>query len=53
VGAEHWKSVDQACDSVIRVASRVEPYKSSSDLMQRNYRTYQRIYPALGSIGRP
>jgi len=53
VGAEHWKSVDQACDSVIRVASRVGPYKSSSDLMQRNYRTYQRIYPALRSIVRP
>ena len=50
VGAQHWKSVDEACDSVIQVASRVQPSKPSSDLMQRNYRTYQRIYPALRSI---
>jgi xylulokinase len=53
VGAQHWKSVDEACDSIIQVASRVPPQKSSSALMQRNYRTYQRIYPALHSIAAP
>jgi xylulokinase len=53
VAAQHWKSVDEACDSVIQVASCVQPSKSLSDLMQRNYRTYQRIYPALRSIVHP
>jgi xylulokinase len=50
VGAQHWKSVDEACDSIIQVASRVPPQQSSSALMQRKYHTYKRIYPALRSI---
>jgi xylulokinase len=50
VGARHWNSVDEACDAVVRVATRVAPRLDSSKLMQKNYSTYRRIYPALRSI---
>jgi len=47
VGAGGWKSVDEACDSVVRVASRVTPNAADSKTMQDGYRTYRKIYPAL------
>jgi xylulokinase len=47
VGAKVWPSVDQACDSVVRVAAGIEPEPEASALMQRNYRVYLQIYPAL------
>src|ERR1017187_5195658 len=47
VGAGAWKSVDEACDSVVRVASRIAPDQAASNTMQRSYRTYRKIYPAL------
>src|SRR5262244_2466066 len=50
VGAKHWKSVDEACDAIVRVASRVTPNAKDSATMQRNYATYRRIYPALRSL---
>ena len=49
VGARHFASVDEACDSVIRVASRVAPNRVSSVLLQKNYATFRRLYPALHS----
>jgi len=50
VGARHWSSVDDACDAVVRVATKVAPRAEASKTMQRNYAVYRRIYPALRSI---
>jgi len=50
VGAAHWSSVDDACDAVVRVASKVAPQADASKTMQNNYAVYRRIYPALRSI---
>ncbi|HEY1424859.1 MAG TPA: xylulokinase [Candidatus Acidoferrum sp.] len=50
VGARHFASVDEACDAVIRVASRVTPQAASSALLQKNYLAFQRLHPALHSI---
>jgi len=50
VGAGAWASVDQACESVVRVASRVSPNKKDSRTLQDAYRKYQDIYPALRQI---
>jgi xylulokinase len=50
VGSGNWKSVDEACDTAVRVAKRVSPSKETSALMQRGYQTYRKIYPALHSI---
>jgi len=51
VGARHFASVEQACDAVVHVASRVKPDPASSTLLQKNYTTFRRLYPALHSIG--
>jgi xylulokinase len=50
VGARHFASVDEACDVVIKVASRVAPDPASSTLLQKNYAKFRRLYPALHSI---
>jgi xylulokinase len=50
VGARYFASVDEACDTVIRVASRVAPDPASSTLLQKNYAKFRRLYPALHSI---
>jgi len=50
VGARHFASVDEACDEVIHVASRVNPNPAFSALMQKNYAAFRRLYPALHSI---
>jgi len=50
VGARHFASVDEACDAVIQVASRVAPDPASSTLLQKKYAKFRRLYPALHSI---
>ncbi len=50
VGAGAWKNVDEACDAVIRVAHRVRPVPENCTVLQRNYQTYRRIYPALRAV---
>jgi xylulokinase len=50
VGSGTWKSVDEACDAVVSVAKRVPANQENSATMQRGYKTYRRIYPALHSI---
>jgi len=49
-GASAWASVDEACDAVIRVASRVPPNEQGSSTMQHGYRIYREIYPALQPV---
>jgi xylulokinase len=50
VGAGAWSSVDEACDKVVRVATRIAQYPSDSKTMQQGYRTYRKIYPALRGV---
>jgi xylulokinase len=51
-GAGEWSSVEQACDAVVSVASRIAPNATDSLTMQSSYETYRRIYPALREIGK-
>ena len=54
VGANVWSSVDKACDSVVRVAQHIPPDRRGSEIMQKNYLVYRRIYPALRELlGKP
>jgi xylulokinase len=53
VGVGCWSSVDQACESVVQTAVRVRPDPTTSQVMQRGYQTYRRIYPALRNIATP
>jgi xylulokinase len=52
VGAGVWSSVDQACDSTVKVAERIEPDRDRAARMNCQYTTYQRLYPALREIFR-
>jgi xylulokinase len=46
-GGGAWSSVDEACDRVVRVASRIAPDQAAAQTMQQGYGTYRKIYPAL------
>ena len=50
VGAGVWNSVDEACEAVVRVAQRIDPDRAASAIMQQNYVTYRKIYPALRNV---
>jgi xylulokinase len=50
VGAGLWNSVDEACESVVEVASTVEPDAAAVSTMARQYSHYRALYPALKSI---
>lgn len=49
-GAGEWKSVEQACDAIVRVAKRIPPNQKDSATLQKAYGTYRKIYPALRGI---
>ena len=49
-GVGAWSSVDEACDKVVRVASRIPLNQGNSKTLQQNYRTYRKIYPALHGL---
>jgi len=49
-GVGAWASVDEACDKVVRVASRIAVDPPGSRTMQHAYSTYRRIYPALRQV---
>jgi xylulokinase len=50
VGGGNWKSVDEACDAVIRVKQKIAPNAKNSLVMREAYRAYRKIYPALRTI---
>jgi xylulokinase len=50
VGAGVWSSVDTACDDVVRVRDRIQPDAATRGLLDRQYQSYQALYPALRSI---
>src|SRR4029077_4883447 len=49
-GVGAWSSVDEACDTVVRVASRIAPDRAAAKTMKRGYRKYRKIYPALRRV---
>ena len=50
VGAGWWKTVDEACSAVVRVADSVEFRPEIATLMNKRYEEYRRLYPALRSV---
>jgi xylulokinase len=50
VGAGFWKTVDEACSAVVRVADSVECRPAVAKLMNQRYEEYRRLYPALHSV---
>jgi xylulokinase len=50
VGAGAWKSVDEACAAVVRVAKTVRPDSESVATMNGNYAAFRRVYPATKAI---
>lgn len=50
VGARSWKSVDEACDAVVRTAQESKPNPADVTTLNQAYRAYRRIYPALKQI---
>jgi len=52
VGGAVWRTVEDACDAVVRVAARVTPNPANQQVMARQYAEFRRIYPALKGIGR-
>jgi xylulokinase len=47
VGANWWKSVEEACDAVVEVQKRVKPDPKAADAMRKQYENYRLLYPAL------
>ena len=52
VGGGIWPSVDAACGAVVRVADRIAPDPSNQSLLDKQYQTFRRLYPALRSVTR-
>jgi xylulokinase len=50
VGAKAWPSVDAACDAVVRVAGNMSPNSKDSQVMEKAYASYRRLYSAMKSI---
>jgi xylulokinase len=49
-GVGAWPDVETACAETIRVAEVIEPQHSAE--MEKAYREYRKVYPALKAIGR-
>ena len=52
VGGGVWRTVEGACDAVVRVAARVMPDPAAAAVMTRQYQEYRKVYPALRGLGR-
>jgi xylulokinase len=52
VGVGNWTSVEHAADASVRVRQRIEPEPQTMALMNRRYRAYRKLYPALRDIWR-
>lgn len=48
VGGGVWKTVDEACEAVVRVQTRVSP--EAVEVMNRQYEKFRVLYPALKQI---
>jgi xylulokinase len=47
VGAGAWKSVASACESAVRTSEVIEPDRSATEALERNYESYRALYPSL------
>jgi xylulokinase len=47
VGARFWDSVDQACDAVVKVQTRVSPNARAAEVLKKQYEKFRQLYPAL------
>jgi xylulokinase len=50
VGAGLWPTVDAACSTTVRIASRVTPQPSDAAKLSASYAAYRRVYPAAKQI---
>jgi xylulokinase len=50
VGASAWRSVDEACAAVVRVALTVKLRPETAATMGKSYSAYRRVYPATKSV---
>ncbi len=50
VGSKAWLTVDAACDAVVRVAGHIDRNSRDSEVLDKAYEVYRRIYPAMKSI---
>jgi len=50
VGVKAWASVDEACAAVVKTKARVAPDVKSAELMDRHYKAFRALYPALRSV---
>jgi xylulokinase len=50
VGVGAWPSVDQACDSIVRIKAEVEPDREAVAVMEQQYQIFRQIYPALRTL---
>jgi xylulokinase len=50
VGAKTWSSVDEACESIVRVAGNIAPDSQHSLVLEKAYAAYRRMYPAMKAI---
>ena len=53
VGGGIWTSVDDACANVVRVVDRIEPNPAAVKVLDRLYRSYRQLYPALRKVFNP
>ena len=45
-----WRTVDEACDRVVRVRSTVPPNSAARQVLEARYRAFRAIYPATRAI---
>jgi xylulokinase len=50
VGTGAWATVDEACDSVVRIKSAAAPNPQAAAVLRKQYQVFRRVYPALRSL---
>ena len=50
VGGGAWKTVDEACDAVVRVAVTVAPNPADQRTLAAQYERFRKVYPALREV---
>jgi len=50
VGAGAWATVDEACDSVVRIKAAAEPNPRAVAVLEKQFQMFRQVYPALRSL---
>jgi xylulokinase len=53
VGGAVWRTVEDACDAVVRVATTVKPNETDRATLAKQYEAFRAIYPATRSFISP